>query len=166
MQRSLFLAICIAAGVAACTSDPVSTPTFPAVITPTTPTPLQSLVGTVDLLEGGVFLTQADASIRLIGSEADALHSLAGAEVEVRGTNEAKEAFLVRSFSVRVVDGQPAADGILEQTNDGYGLWKADNTLKMIVDPPAQLIQYVGERVWIAGADDQPPVAFGVISHR
>ena len=164
MQRSLFLAICIAAGVAACTSDPVSTPTFPAVITPTTP-PLRSLVGTVDLLQGGVFLTQAEVSIRLIGSEADALRSLAGAEVEVRGTNIAAEAFLVSSFSVRMVDGQPATDGILEEVPEGYGLWMPDNTLKMIVDPPAELIQYVGERVWIAGPADQPPVAFGVISH-
>jgi hypothetical protein len=117
MQRSLFLAICIAAGVAACNSDPVSTPTFPAVITPTpTTTGHQSLVGTVGLLRGGVFLTQADASIRLIGPEVDALRGLAGAEVEVRGTNEANEAFLVSSFSVlRVVDGQPAADGILKE---------------------------------------------------
>ena len=163
MQRSLYFALCIAAGVAACTSDPVSTPSFPAVITPT-PTPLQSLVGTVDLLRGGVFLTQADASIRLIGSDADALHSLAGAEVEVRGTNEANVVFVVSSFSVRVVGGQPAADGILEQTPAGYGLLRADNSLHIIVDPPAQLIQYVGERVWIAGPVNQSPVAFGVIT--
>jgi len=163
MKRSLlYLAlVLVAAGCAA--GDSVSGPSTgtPVVIMPAGA--IQNVIGTIEFEDGTTWLRLESGRLRLAGAPVASLSNLIGAEVEVTGTYDGADAFLVNQFAVRMVDGQPAADGILEQADDAYGLRLADGTLRMLIDPPAALTAHVGERVWVSGPDDQPPLAFGVI---
>ena len=64
-----------------------------------------------------------------------------------------------------VLFGGEAADGTLLATDDGYALLLVDNSLRAIMDPPPELIEHLGERVWVAGPPHEAPVAFGVITY-
>jgi hypothetical protein len=163
MPHILRLALVIVA-VSAC-SDPVSAPaiTDPIVIPAVG---VQSFVGTLEQRDGNLWLRRdAGSSIRLMGPESAALSSVIGADIEVRGTADGSDdGFVVGEFTVRAVGGQPAADGILESLEEGLALRLANRSLRMIIDPPAELARLVGKRVWIAGPADQCPVGYGVIS--
>ena len=162
MKRSMLLPALVLLVAACSPSDSVSAPGLP-VQGITQGGAVQDLTGTIEIADGRTWLRIETGVIRLAGGPVTSLANLAGAEVEVKGTYDAADAFLVSEFAVKMVDGQPAADGILEEVGVGYGLRLADGTLRLLVDPPDELTLHVGERVWVAGPEDQTPVAYGVL---
>jgi hypothetical protein len=106
---------------------------------------------------------QDGAQIALVGSEANPMASVDGAEVRVRGTFDAAPGLVVESFTVISVGGRPALDGIVTEMAESYGLLLRDGTIYALVAPPAELLEHLGERVWLTGDWDAPPIEFGVI---
>jgi hypothetical protein len=79
----------------------------------------------------------------------------------------------VADFLVRRVDGAEVMDGVvtalhlqdeIEGDVIGYALSLTRGSLVPLMDPPAELIAHVGERVWIAETADGQASAFGIIS--
>ncbi len=91
------------------------------------------------------------------------LRSVQGLEIEAFGSRQAGDVLRVERFSVRAADGVPAMDGTLERDGDGYALVTSDGRRHRLTQLPEALQEHVGHRVWIAGALDRSPEAFGVI---
>jgi hypothetical protein len=181
MRRTRFIpalaAACLAAGTAC--SD-TSAPTGASASAPLTPQ-LITITGVVHLTELGsrnvAALDTGDGSeISLEGADFTSLAGVDNVELEVRGNWLADRIFEVNDFVVRSVEGAPAMDGILvavydDQTDEraggsalGYALLLTRGGSAALTDPPADLIAHVGQRVWVIGAPDGPPTAFGVIT--
>ncbi|MGH9658265.1 MAG: hypothetical protein ACRD96_06955 [Bryobacteraceae bacterium] len=107
-------------------------------------------------VEGGVY--------RLLGNASDALASVQGADVVVRGTFDANGDFVVQEFEVTGMYGRPALDGLLEATDEGFALRRTDGLLLAVPGLPADCAEYVGQRLWVIGWDYDPPVQCGVIA--
>lgn len=130
----------------------------------TVPAPVTTMVGIVALDDDGALsLRIDDRLIRLVGGDAEPLRNVIGAEVEIRGTNDVDAGFNVTQFAMRRVEGRPARDGYLEFNDDGYALRQLDGSYTALIDPPAELIEMVGHRVWVAGPSDARPEAFGLL---
>lgn len=69
----------------------------------------------------------------------------------------------VRDFGVLADSGRPARDGRLTKTGDIFTIVGTNGIATAVSQPPAELQRHVGDRVWLAGVGDAPPVAFGVI---
>jgi hypothetical protein len=167
-------AVCVL-GTMACADSATAPPRTP----PGTQVPLPSLVtlnGVVHVAsrgENGVVLQTTDGEIRLAGSETVQLERVEGAEVEVRGTWDAVDAFAVRDFLVRAVAGLAALDGVVTEMyaddleNDfiGYGLrlTGANPLIVPLIDPPGDLSEHLGDRVWVTSAPGGKPMSYGVI---
>ena len=102
-------------------------------------------------------------SVRLTGVSAGAVGRASGAEVVAWGTRRDARTLEVSSYAIRSVDGVPATDGTLAEADGRLVLVAADGTRRPIVSPPTALRAHVGARVWISGAPDQEPQAFGVL---
>jgi hypothetical protein len=121
-------------------------------------------------------LSTGDGSeISLEGADFTSLAGVDNVELEVRGNWLAERMFEVSDFVVQSVEGAPAMDGILvamydDQTDERSGSTIAYTLQLMrggsvtLTDPPADLIAHVGQRVWVIGAPDGPPTAFGIIT--
>ncbi len=176
MSRTRFVPALIAACFVAsfACSDTVAPTRSPPAAAPAQPT-LVALSGVIHLngedRDGGVVLNTTDGdAIRLAGSETALLARLENAEVDVRGVWIEDGALDVNDFLVRRVDGREAMDGVLtalwddDDTIIGYGLALTRSASVLpLIDPPDELIAHVGERVWVTGAADGPPTAFGII---
>ena len=162
MKRSMLLPALVLLVAACSASDSVSAP---GIVTPaiTPDGAIKDLTGTIRNADGHTWLMIDAAQIALTGGLVAPLATLNGAEVEVKGTYDAANAFIVNEFAVKMVDGQPAADGTLESSGAGFGLRLSDGTLRLLINPPTALTIHVGERVWVAGPADQAPVEFGVL---
>jgi hypothetical protein len=142
---------------------------------------LITITGVVHLTELGsrsvATLNTGDGSeISLEGADFTSLAGVDNVELEVRGNWLADRMFEVNDFVVRSVEGAPAMDGILvavydDQTDEtadgsatGYALLLTRGGSAPLKDPPADLIAHVGQRVWVIGAADGPPTAFGIIT--
>lgn len=129
---------------------------------------LDSLVGTVavtgSVLDQEIVLRTAAGVTRLtaeIPTDSVALVRLSGIEIVVRGIGNAAS-FRVNNLLVVRVDGLPALDGVLRQTNGTLFLDDAAGA-HAFGRPPAKLLTLVGARVWITGSLETGPTAFGVI---
>ena len=162
MRLSFLLAACTLIAGGCAHDESISEPPLP-VSTALAPATPRSIIGTPIAMNGALYLRSDSGTFRLAGYAGAPLVSLLGAIVEVTGTVDLTNVFVVDAFAVRVVGGQPAVDGILVAVNGGYALRLVDGTLRALVDPPAGLIGYLGCRVWVAGPSDRAPVAFGVI---
>ena len=107
-------------------------------------------------VEGGIY--------RLLGNASDALASVQGADVVVRGTFDANGDFVVQEFEVTGMFGRPALDGGLEATNEGFALRLSDGLLQEVPGLPDDCAEHVGQRLWVVGWDYDPPVQYGVIT--
>jgi hypothetical protein len=182
MLRSRFLPTLFSAGLllAVACSDAVA-PKTQSASTPTTQPQdaMVTLSGTlhlsgIDLYP--VILTTSDGQdIPLAGAGANLLVSVANAGVDVRGDWIGDGAFLVRDFLVRTVDGGPVIDGVLIALFDtpiddvetvGYALRPTGGgPIIKLIDPPADLLNHVNERVWVAGiGGGTGATSFGVIA--
>lgn len=102
--------------------------------------------------------------IGLNGEQAQSLGSVVGATVEIKATQSGDAMLEVQQFLVLSIGGRDVSDGILELTEDGtYSLRLTVGGALTIVDPPDDLTQYVGQRLWIQTTDNGQPQAFGVI---
>jgi hypothetical protein len=120
----------------------------------------------LDIDGGGVLLG---------GSETVDLRGLDGDEVEVHGTwagiADGADILLVNDFIVRQVGGVDVLDGILtaqyiddsSTTPVGYAINLTHGSSVPLVDPPQDLIDHLGQRVWVQTSADGKPQAFGVI---
>ncbi len=105
-----------------------------------------------------------EPDVRLHGEAAliRSLRSVQGLEIEAVGHVEAGVLHVER-FTVVAADGVPALDGTLLRDDDGHVLVTADGPRHRLTHLPESLHAHVGHRIWIAGALDRPPEAFGVI---
>ena len=114
-----------------------------------------------------VHLMQQDGSlILLVGTEARTLASVAGGEVLVHGTWDANPGLVVSDFQVLSMGGRPALDGVIELTDYGLALRLKDGSYVDLAQCPAELSTIVGDRIWLTGSADSPPVTYGVIEAR
>jgi hypothetical protein len=181
MLRSRFVPTLFGAGLvlAAACSD-ATAPSAPSKTTPGAPLQpeLVTLTGSVHLTGqklNPVSLSTSDGQdIALIGANAEMLVSLENAGVEVHGGWDADGAFTVADFLVETVGGAAVVDGILIavyaapiETADviGYAIrpTRGGQTIALS-EPSTDLLAYLGERIWVAGADQGVPTAFGLIS--
>ena len=115
-----------------------------------------------------VLITGNGNDLVLIGTEADNLLSLDGAEVDVRGLWDAGT-LVVSDFLVRRVGGMEVLDGILtmvvdDETGDvGYGISLTRGSYVPLIDLPNELIAHIGQRVWVTDPADGQPLHFGLI---
>lgn len=108
------------------------------------------------------------AELILLQGPADVpLRSLESLEIFAAGTmrrgTQGRTLTGVRDFGVIADSGQPARDGRLVKTGNLLTIVSASGVATGVAQPPAELQRHVGERVWLAGASDAPPTAFGVI---
>lgn len=117
--------------------------------------------------------TAAGDRVSVSGRATDALRRLAGLEVTATGRRTgARDAmaaprglpvFEADRFVVRASDGVPAHDGILLRQRDRWELLLDDGRRVAVAALPPSLGARVGRRVWLAGALEGAPVAYGVI---
>jgi hypothetical protein len=167
----VFMSACLAV-VASCSDSRTST-------TPVTPDPviprqtlLVTLTGVIHAADPlfGVRLATDAEDIPLRGTETASLMALADDEVEVHGTWDAN-VFLVHDFIVRQVGGVDVLDGIFTTMYDdetstlpmGYGIYTTSGSLVPLVDPPQDLIDHLGDRIWVTASADGKPEAYGII---
>jgi hypothetical protein len=132
---------------------PAWTPATPAILT---------LRGSIVMTGGQIILhTDGGSARRLIGPEVRRLHGVVGADVLVRATDDAVGGLLVASFTLLAMDGLPAIDGVLEAVDGGYAVCPVDGSPRMLMDPPPELIDHLGARVWVTGDVSKEIVAFG-----
>ncbi|MGQ0647974.1 MAG: hypothetical protein ACT4P7_10410 [Gemmatimonadaceae bacterium] len=163
-------------------------PTYPALpYNGGTPAPQVELVGTIEVESGfdqpEIRLVQASGErTLLIGSEAQRLIQLAGADVLVRGgwvgtglpEVEAQALMYwdsamglnVSEFVVLAVDGRAAMDGVVIEADGHFALRLSDGTIHTFDDGVMDLAAYVGARIWVTGSMEDPPLALGVIRYR
>lgn len=72
--------------------------------------------------------------------------------------------FIVFSFEVVAMQDRPALDGILELTTDGFAVRLANGEVRLVTGCPESIAEHVGQRLWVVGSEDEPPVQFGVIA--
>ena len=167
MNSSRLLAFASVVALCACGGS-APAPTGLAGTSPAAPA-LTELSGTVVLSLtdlAPVSLQTQDGLIPLEGDGAVPMASVIGADVQVRGSWDANPALVVESFLVVAVKGLPAFDGIVESKSDGYALRLGDGTDHTLADAPADLIAYVGYRVWVTDSPDASTIQFGVIRGR
>lgn len=171
---TLIAAACVVAG-AACNDSPSG----PLAASPASYVPRPSLLVTLNGFvhaagRSGIVLDAGTGDeIPLTGREAGLLENVDGAEVEVRGTWDAEGPSLVVSdFLVRAVGGIAAMDGVLtkmyaddlEEEFLGYGLRLTRGVLLVpLVDPPSDLLEHVGERIWVTSGSNGRTNAYGII---
>jgi len=131
-----------------------------------------------DTLRGIVVITGADPLTRVVlrvdegdvplaGAGADTLRSVPGLTVRVTGHREADTGTLrVDSFRVLGLQGEPAADGLLEIEGDDAVLVTPAGDRRRWRPAPAGLRDLAGRRVWIAGPEDAEPSHWGLLEPR
>jgi hypothetical protein len=182
MLPSRLLTVFAAAGLLASVGcSDTTAPNVPPQSTPGIPLEPQviSISGSIHVTGLGlsqVVLTTIDGlEIPLAGYRTLMLARVNDAGVEVRGFWNTDGAFEVTEFVVEIVNGAPVLDGVLIAVYDteiytetstilGYALQLTRGDTVELKEPPAELLAFVGDRVWVAGPIDGPPTAFGVIS--
>lgn len=141
---------------------------------PAGPAPEQSRVATPsDTLRGTVVLEGSDpqpipvlrtASGRFVlDSVAPSLLKLSQLEVRVRGSLMPRGHFRVTDFLVRGSGGQPAFDGVLARTGDGFALTLPGAPSHLLRGAPPSFAQLVGKRIWVTETSAGTIADYGVI---
>jgi len=174
----VFTAACLVA--AASCSDATPTSATSGAQTPVVPT-TPSLITLTGVIRTGGGLDQltleigGGSQVKLGGSEMVNLRGLESDEVEVHGTwagiLEGNDILMVSDFIVRQVGGVDVLDGILTTLYDddshtnviGYAINQTRGASVPLLDPPQDLINHLGERVWVATSADGKTESFGVI---
>jgi len=111
-----------------------------------------------------VSLRPADGSAAVVLSgDTAALRRAAALEVEVRGRPGADgREFAVERFTVLAANGEPALDGIVRRDGEALALETAGGRVRL-GNPPAELRDQVGARVWVGGDPATGPNPYGVL---
>ena len=124
-----------------------------------------------------VLTTSADNAVFAVrGAFLEQLNRAVGLEVMLRGTRSAARdysasprgapVFEVAQFAVRRADGQVAVDGVLNLRDGKYFLVTTSGERKDIPFLPQALRGHVGGWVFLVGALEQAPSAYGILSER
>ena len=171
MMRSSFFSVAAVLAIAACTDNPnavLTGPIDPA--QPILPTASRTTIaGRISVQGTGadrlVEITDATGRVyRLVGNETNALASVDGGDVVVRGTLDANPGLVVEDFQVTGMYGRPALDGVLEVTDEGFALRLTDGSLRVVEGLSADCAEHIGARMWVIGWDAESPVQFGLIA--
>src|SRR5688572_12548342 len=171
MTRAPIFAVAGVISLLACSDNPNKTLAGP--LDPDRPAPVAPLATTIagrisagPLTEDqGIELQGVEGGVyRLVGNASDALASVQGGDVEVRGTFDANGDFVVQDFEVTGMLGRAARDGVLEATDDGFVLRLRDGLLQAVPSLPADCAELVGRRLWLVGWDYDSPMQCGVIA--
>ena len=100
--------------------------------------------------------------VEITGKLATLVGHVAGTDVTVTGTRSGTQ-LEAASFVVRMVDGQPAIDGVLRTESEGLYIVSANGVRTRIVAPPPPLQGKEGARVWITGDPAKAVASFGFI---
>ena len=161
-------AVLIACG---CT-EPSFGPSNSVGVRPLPPAPEQVVItGTVGVSAVGTFLQLASGDIvDIVGSEARRLAPLDGAQAQVRGTwsydmadDGAGPALQAEVFLVLAVEGRPAMDGLLGEEEGSYYLRLTAGDVYWFEEGPSDFADHIGQRIWVTGSMEDPPLTFGVI---
>jgi hypothetical protein len=142
---------------------------------PPPPPPREAVItGTVGVSPVGTFLELASGEIvDILGSEAERLAPLAGAQVEVRGFwsddipyDPVRPSLQAEIFLVLAVGGRPAIDGVLQEDEGRYYLRLTAGDVYWFEEWPSDFDAYLGKRIWVTGSMDDPPLTFGVIESK
>jgi hypothetical protein len=110
-----------------------------------------------------VVLRSRAGDLPLTGAPAGTLRRASGVDVWVAGTRTADGSLDVHRFRVRSVDGQEAADGVLELEGGMAVLVTATGDRTRYSSVPAGLRPMEGQRVWIVGSPGGHPMAWGLL---
>jgi hypothetical protein len=136
---------------------------------PTAPDTVRGLVVVAGANPGVVLLrVSGSAELILLQGPADGpLHSLESLEIfaagKLRRGPQGRTLTDVRDFGVVADSGRAARDGRLTRTGDVFTIVGSNGIATAVSQPSAELQRHVGDRVWLAGVPDAPPLAFGVI---
>ena len=127
---------------------------------------------------GVLVLFESGELVDLVGTEAQRLTALNGAEVQLRGTWSAaveprldtdisitplRRAFAVDAFVVLAVGGRAAIDGTLGEDEGKFYLQLSRGDVVWFDDAPREFSSFLGKRVWVTGSTGDAPLTFGVI---
>ena len=124
-----------------------------------------------------VLSASADNAVFAVrGAFLEQLNRAVGLEVMIRGTrSDARDysasprgatVFEVAQFFVRRADGQVAVDGVLNQSDGKYFLVTTNGERKQVPYLPQELRGRVGSWVFLVGALEKAPSAYGILSER
>ncbi|HWZ59832.1 MAG TPA: hypothetical protein VNW46_12735 [Gemmatimonadaceae bacterium] len=137
---------------------------------PPPPDTIRGLVVIVRTVDQPAVLIRPVGSAEVIpidGPVVAALRDLEGFDVWVAGTrrvvHDAHSLASATEFRVISVEHEPVRDGRVLQRGDSLFITDSAGGATPIVSPPLVLRHDVDRRVWVAGAFDRPPTAFGVI---
>jgi len=112
----------------------------------------------------------------LRGTQRALLERVTGLELVVRGTQTTERdmqaaprgaaVFRVQEFEVRASEGVAAVDGVVSVQDGAYALVTQSGRRVSTPQLPAELRNQIGARVFLTGALQQPPSAYGIISAR
>jgi hypothetical protein len=157
------LALGFSALVAVATVDCHRAPeTSPAVIAQDSLRGIVSITGSS--FAQAVMLRTGNSTVGLAlnASDSAALSRMGGIDVALFGTREPNR-FRVRSFRAMAVSGAPVVDGVLREADGKLWIYTSEGAIAL-GNPPAQLRNLIGARVWIGGPLATGPNQFGVIS--
>ncbi len=124
-----------------------------------------SVIGGPSAPQVVLLASDGQTTIAMSGMAATGLSRLTGAEIVVRGFKTSPRDLVVSDYVVRAVQGVPAYDGTLDQTDGTWGLTLTDGTgrKRLPVVPPA-LRALPGTRVWVSmRPGSNTPEAYGPI---
>lgn len=172
----LTAAVLIACGC----SEPSSGPRYSPVGPPAEPLVITGTVTTDGSVSPVVSLRlESGEMVDIVGSEAQRLAALGGADVQLRGTwtgaimppfdtdvtlDSVRRAFSVAEFLVLAVGGRSAMDGVLEEEEGRYYLRLSAGDVFWFEDAPSDFTDCIGKRIWVTGSMEDPPLTFGVIN--
>jgi len=118
-------------------------------------------------------LDGTDQRVAVIGSEAQRLASLDGAQVQLSGNwiskvlpplvhQSVSPRFALTGFLVLAVGGHQAMDGVLEQDAGRYYLRRTGADAYWFKTTPSEFSDYIGKRIWVTGWDNSA-LTYGVI---
>jgi hypothetical protein len=118
----------------------------------------------------GVVLLRVSGSAELIllqGPADGPLRTLESLEIfaagKLRRGPQGRTLTDVRDFGVLADSGRTVRDGRLTKTGDLFTIIGSNGIATAVSRPSPDLQRHVGDRVWLAGVPDAPPLAFGVV---
>lgn len=91
------------------------------------------------------------------------LLKLSQLEVRVRGALLPRGHFRVTDFLVRGSGGQPAFDGVVARSGDGFALTRPGAPAHLLRGAPPSFAQLVGKRIWVTETTAGTLADYGVI---
>jgi hypothetical protein len=113
-----------------------------------------------------VQLQARDGLLSLEGPALDGLRLADGVEVWARGRRLEDGRMEVDAFRVRAVDGEAAADGVLDVADGVAALVGPDGDRVAFTSLPEGIRELAGRRVWIVGHPGGPVLAWGLLEPR